>query len=63
MRRPIPLLLVSLLALLVPTTVASANSTQFTTLEAPNELLNSGSPDAALDEIDSRSARTGSAFS
>ncbi|MDO8185393.1 cellulase family glycosylhydrolase [Conexibacter sp. JD483] len=45
----------SLLALLVPSAVASANATQFTLLEAPNELL-SGAPDATLDEIKSLGA-------
>ncbi|MDO8210513.1 cellulase family glycosylhydrolase [Conexibacter sp. CPCC 206217] len=39
------------LALLVPAVTASANSKQFTTVEAPGELLD-GSPGQALDEID-----------
>ncbi len=56
MRRTIPLLLLSLFALLVPAAAARANATQFTTLEAPNELLNSGSPDGVLDQIESLGA-------
>jgi hypothetical protein len=49
-RRPIPLLLVTLLALLLPAAAANANATQFTTLEAPAQLLN-GAPGDALDEV------------
>jgi beta-glucosidase/6-phospho-beta-glucosidase/beta-galactosidase len=49
-RHRILLVVVSCLALLVPAAVASANGSQFTTVEAPSELL-SGSPDAALDQI------------
>jgi hypothetical protein len=49
-RHRILLVVVSCLALLVPAAVASANGTQFTTVEAPSELL-SGSPDAGLDQI------------
>jgi len=45
------LIVVTMLALLVPAAVASASKTQFTTVEAPSELLFSGSPDAALDTI------------
>jgi len=50
-RHRILLVVVSCLALLVPAAAASANGTQFTTVEAPSELLFSGSPDAALDQI------------
>ncbi|HEY4278943.1 MAG TPA: cellulase family glycosylhydrolase [Conexibacter sp.] len=51
--------LATLLALLVPALLAgtaSANSTQYTMVEAPNELLYSGSPDATLDQIKSLGA-------
>jgi cellulase (glycosyl hydrolase family 5) len=41
-----------LTALLLPASVAGANGSQFTTVEAPSELLFSGSPDAALDTIE-----------
>lgn len=51
MRHRILLVVVSCLALLVPAAAASANGNQFTTVEAPSELLFSGSPDAALDQI------------
>ena len=51
MRHRILLVVVSLAALLLPAAVASANGSQFTTVEAPSELLFSGSPDAALDQI------------
>ncbi|HKG04362.1 MAG TPA: cellulase family glycosylhydrolase [Conexibacter sp.] len=51
MRHRILLVVVSCLALLVPAAVASANGSQFTTVEAPSELLFSGSPDVALDQI------------
>lgn len=51
MRHRILLVVVTCLALLLPA-AASANSRQFTTVEAPSELLFSGSPDAALDQID-----------
>jgi hypothetical protein len=54
-RQRILLVLVTALVLLVPAVVASANSSQFTTVEAPSELLG-GSPDAALDEIQSLGA-------
>jgi Cellulase (glycosyl hydrolase family 5) len=50
-RHRILLVVVACLAVLVPSTAASANSRQFTTVEAPAELLFSGSPDAALDQI------------
>lgn len=50
-RHRILLVVVTLAALLLPATVAGANGTQFTTVEAPAELLFSGSPDAALDQI------------
>jgi hypothetical protein len=50
-RHRILLVVVSCLALLVPAAAASANGSQFTTVEAPSELLFSGSPDAALDQI------------
>ena len=51
MRHRILLVVVTLLALLAAAAVASANGRQFTTVEAPSELLFSGSPDAALDQI------------
>jgi hypothetical protein len=50
-RHRILLVVVTLSALLLPAAAASANSRQFTTVEAPSELLFSGSPDAALDQI------------
>lgn len=50
MRQRILLVVVTLTALLLPAAVAGANSRQFTTVEAPFELLN-GSPDAGLDTI------------
>ncbi len=56
MRHRILLVVVTCLAVLLPATVAGANSRQFTTVEAPAELLFSGSPDAALDEIDALGA-------
>jgi len=49
-RHRILLVVVTLTALLLPAAFASASSRQFTTVEAPAELL-SGSPDAALDQI------------
>ena len=51
MRHRILLVVVTLTALLLPASIASASSRQFTTVEAPAELLFSGSPDAALDQI------------
>jgi hypothetical protein len=50
-RQRILLVVVTCLALLVPSVAASADSRQFTTVEAPSELLFRGSPDAALDQI------------
>ena len=50
MRQRILLVVMTGLALLVPSAAANANSKQFTTVEAPSELLN-GSPGDALDEI------------
>jgi hypothetical protein len=50
-RHRILLVVVTVAALLLPASVAGANSRQFTTVEAPSELLFSGSPDAALDQI------------
>jgi hypothetical protein len=50
-RQRILLVVVTCLALLVPAVAAQANSQQFTTVEAPSELLFSGSPDIALDQI------------
>jgi hypothetical protein len=50
-RHRILLVVVTCLALLLPAVAAQANRTQFTTVEAPSELLFSGSPDAALDQI------------
>lgn len=56
-RQRILLVLVTALALLVPTVAASANSSQFTTVEAPRELTTVGvSPDTVLDEIQSLGA-------
>ncbi len=52
MRHRILLVVVTCTALLVSAAVAGASSRQFTTVEAPSELLFSGSPDAALDQID-----------
>jgi hypothetical protein len=49
------LVLVSALALLVPAVAANANSSQFTTIEAPRELL-SGAPGEALDLVESLGA-------
>lgn len=51
MRQRILLVIVTCLAILVPAAAASASSKQFTTVEAPTELLFGGSPDAALDQI------------
>jgi hypothetical protein len=45
------LVIVMLCAVLLPASIASASSRQFTTVEAPSELLYGGSPDAALDTI------------
>jgi hypothetical protein len=50
-RHRILLVVVTCLAVLLPASIAGANSRQFTTVEAPAELLFSGSPDAALDQI------------
>jgi hypothetical protein len=50
-RHRILIVVVMLAALLLPAAVANASRTQFTTVEAPSELLFSGSPDAALDTI------------
>ena len=50
MRQRILLVPMTCLALLVPAAAASASSRQFTTVEAPAELL-SGAPGAALDQI------------
>jgi hypothetical protein len=50
-KRPRILVLLTTLAVLTPASLASASTRQFTTFEAPSELLFSGSPDAALDTI------------
>jgi hypothetical protein len=50
-RHRILLVAVTCLAVLLPSGAASASSGQFTTVEAPSELLFSGSPDAGLDQI------------
>ena len=50
-RQRILLVVMTGLALLVPVTAASASSSQYTTVEAPSELLN-GNPGPALDEIE-----------
>jgi hypothetical protein len=55
-RHRILLVVVTLTALLLPASVAGANGRQFTTVEAPSELLFSGSPDAGLDQIESLGA-------
>ena len=52
MRHRILLVVVTCIALLVPAVAASASNRQFTTVEAPSELLFGGSPDAALDQIE-----------
>lgn len=52
MRHRIPLLAVTCLALLLPAAAARADGSQFTTVEAPAELLFGGSPDAGLDQIE-----------
>jgi hypothetical protein len=54
-RQRILLVAMTGLALLVPAVTASANSKQFTTVEAPRELL-SGSPGQALDQVKSLGA-------
>ncbi len=51
MRQRILLVVIVCLALLALTASAQASTRQFTTVEAPNELLFSGAPDAALDQI------------
>lgn len=51
MRHRILLVVVTLAALLLPAAAASASHRQFTMVEAPTELLFSGSPDAGLDTI------------
>lgn len=55
MRQRISLVVVTCLALFLPAAAAHASSRQFTTVEAPDELLN-GSPDHALDEVQSLGA-------
>jgi hypothetical protein len=45
------IVVVMLVSLLLSAVAAQASRTQFTTVEAPSELLFSGSPDAALDQI------------
>lgn len=58
MRHRILLVAVTCTALLtVAASSASANGRQITTVEAPRELLFSGSPDAALDQIDALGAQ------
>ncbi|HMJ04194.1 MAG TPA: cellulase family glycosylhydrolase [Conexibacter sp.] len=52
MRHRILLVVVTCIALLLSAAVAGAGNRQFTTVEAPSELLFGGSPDAALDQID-----------
>ncbi len=51
MRHRIMLVVLTSLALLVPAAAASASSRQFTTVEAPSELLNNGAPDSVLDKV------------
>lgn len=51
MRHRILLVVVTLTALLLPAATAGASSRQFTMVEAPTELLFSGSPDAGLNTI------------
>jgi hypothetical protein len=50
-RHRILFVVVTIAAVLLPASLAGASSRQFTTVEAPSELLFSGSPDAALDQI------------
>ena len=52
MRHRILFVVVTCLALLLPTAAANAGSRQFTTVEAPSELIFSGSPDSGLDLIE-----------
>lgn len=51
MRQRISIVVVTLLALLVPAASANASARQFTTVEAPAELLFGSGPEAALDQI------------
>ncbi|MGB2710716.1 MAG: hypothetical protein WBC33_04305, partial [Conexibacter sp.] len=51
MRQRISLVAMTCLALLVPAAAARANATQFTTVEAPAELLFGGATESALDQI------------
>jgi hypothetical protein len=55
-RHRILLVVVTCLAILVPAAAANASSSQFTTVEAPTELLFGGSPEPALDQIQSLGA-------
>jgi len=55
-RHRILIVVVMLVSLLLSAVAAQASRTQFTTVEAPSELLFSGSPDAALDTISSLGA-------
>jgi hypothetical protein len=55
-RTRILLALVTCLALLAPAAAAQASTRQFTLVEAPNELLGSGAPEASLDLIQSLGA-------
>jgi hypothetical protein len=51
-RQWIPLVLATCLAVLVPAAAAGASARQFTTVEAPAELLFAAAPEAALDTLD-----------
>lgn len=55
MPKRILLAIVTCLAVLVPAAAANANARQFTTVEAPGELLG-GNPESALDEIEALGA-------
>ena len=57
MRQRILLVVMTGLALLVPAAAASASSSQYTTVEAPGELLYGGNPGPALDEVESLGAQ------
>lgn len=57
MRQRILIVVATCAALLMSATVAGASRTQFTMVEAPAELLFSGSPDKALDTIDDLGAQ------
>jgi len=51
-RQRIPIVVMACLALLLPAAAAHGNARQFTTVEAPGELLFGSAPEEALDQID-----------